>query len=90
MGEPVYLSFQGYADYLVQNGLYPDTQLSTDDAAGPAENQTNLAVKATVGLAAFDALTNQQKFTTMGKSFAAKILTSGLGLGKAKTHFTLQ
>jgi len=53
--------FRGYADYLVQNGLYPTTQLSTDDAAGPASNQTNLAIKATVGLTAFGALTNRVK-----------------------------
>lgn len=50
--------FQGYADYLVQNVLYPATQLSTDDAAGSAAKQTNLAIKATVGLTASGALTS--------------------------------
>lgn len=82
--------FQGYADYLIQNGLYPATQLSTDDAAGPATNQTNLAIKASVGLTAFGSLTNQQNCTSIGQSFANTINNDGLGTDQAKTHFTLQ
>jgi hypothetical protein len=82
--------FQSSADYLVQYGLYPDTQLSTDDAAGPAANQTNLAINAAVGLTAFGTLTNQQNYTTMGKSSAATLCSASLGVDKAKAHFTLQ
>ena len=36
-------------DYLVNNGLYPATQLTTDDYMGAHTNNTNLAVKAIVG-----------------------------------------
>lgn len=41
------------ADYLVDHGLYPVTQLTTDDYMGPHTNNTNLAVKAIVGIGAF-------------------------------------
>lgn len=64
--------------------------MSTDDAAGPATNQTNLTIKAAVGLTAFSALTNQQKYTSVGQSFANKIYNEGLSTDQAKTHFTLQ
>jgi Domain of unknown function (DUF1793)/Domain of unknown function (DUF4965) len=82
--------FQGYADYLVKNGLYPEKQLSTDDFAGPAANSTNLAIKAAIGLTAFGALTNQAKYTTIGHNFGRRIYNDGLGTDQGKTHFTLQ
>ena len=37
------------SDYLVTNGLYPATQLTTDDYMGPHSNNTNLAAKAIIG-----------------------------------------
>ncbi len=36
-------------DFLVENGLYPATQLTTDDFLGAHTNNTNLAVKSIVG-----------------------------------------
>jgi hypothetical protein len=41
-----------WAEYLVADSLYPGHQLSTDDFAGPLENQTNLALKGMIGLEA--------------------------------------
>ena len=41
------------ADYLADNGLYPATQLTTDDYMGAFTNNTNLAVKAIVGIGCF-------------------------------------
>jgi hypothetical protein len=82
--------FQGYADYLVKNGLYLEKQLSTDDAAGPAANQTNLAIKAAVALTAFGALSNQQNYIDMGLQHAKLLYEDGLGTDSAKTYFTLQ
>ncbi len=64
--------------------------MSTDDSAGPAANQTNLAVKAAIGLTAFGALTNQPYYTEIGQDFASIIYDDGLGTDSAKTHFTLQ
>lgn len=41
-----------WAEYLVNDSLFPDTQLSTDDFAGKLTNQTNLALKGIIGLEA--------------------------------------
>ncbi|EKG18285.1 protein of unknown function DUF1793 [Macrophomina phaseolina MS6] len=76
--------FKKYADYLVDNGLYPANQLSTNDGIGAFTNMTNLGVKAAVGLAAYGVLTSQSNYTDLGRSFADQIYgtnTSGDGLG---------
>lgn len=82
--------FQGYADYLYLNGLYPANQFSTDDFAGPSPNQTDLAIKAAVGLTSYGALTGQTNYTDIGRSFAHTIYDEGLGMDPARTHFTYQ
>ena len=82
--------FDGYADYLVQHGLYPADQLSTDDFAGNLPNQTNLAIKAAVALNAWGKLTGNGNYSDTGKRFAKTIYEEGLGTDKNKTHFVLQ
>ncbi|KAL8663084.1 MAG: hypothetical protein Q9202_004121 [Teloschistes flavicans] len=47
-----YPKLQQYASYLIQYSLTPGLQLSTDDFAGQLVNQTNLAIKGIVGIAA--------------------------------------
>lgn len=79
-----------YAQYLYQNGLYPAAQLSLNDALGELANQTNLAVKAAVGLATYGALTGQKNYTTAGQDFADKIWTDRLGTDSKGTHFLIQ
>ncbi|KAI9627653.1 hypothetical protein KEM48_012117 [Puccinia striiformis f. sp. tritici PST-130] len=39
-----------WADWLIENTLYPDDQRSTDDFFGPTPNQTSLVVKGIMGL----------------------------------------
>ena len=42
--------YEQFGTYLVQNGLYMGSQLSTDSFAGELGNQTNLAVKVCLSL----------------------------------------
>lgn len=79
-----------YANYLYQNGLYPAAQLSLNDALGALANQTNLAVKAAVGLVTYGALTGHKNYTAIGKHFGDKIWTGQLGTDSTGTHFLIQ
>lgn len=81
---------QSYADYLATNGLNIASQLSTDDGAGPLPNQTNLAIKAAVGLKAFGALFSMQNYTEIGLRYANEIYDQGLPTGDEHAHFLLQ
>lgn len=47
-----YTILKQWAQYLIEYSLIPAVQLSTDDFAGELANQTNLAIKGIVGLAA--------------------------------------
>jgi len=82
----------GYADYLVKNGLYPATQLISVDAIRATGNQTGLAVQSAIGLSAAAALLNEPTYRESADSFVNKIYNQGLGLdGKTpetSTHFT--
>lgn len=78
-----------YAAYLVDNGLYPDRQYSTDDGAGEAANQTGLAVKAAIGLNAYGVMTNQPKYCDIGRHFAEVLYNRTLGTDPERTRFTM-
>jgi len=43
---------------LVSDALIPSHQISTDDFAGPLANQTNLAIKGLIGIAAMGEIEN--------------------------------
>ncbi|POS75857.1 glutaminase GtaA [Diaporthe helianthi] len=47
-----YATMKQWAGFLTRSSLIPEFQLSTDDFAGPRENQTNLALKGILGLQA--------------------------------------
>lgn len=81
---------QPYADYLVTNGLNMPSQLSTDDGAGPLANQTNLAIKAAVGLTAFGRMYSQPRYTEIGLQYSDALYAQGLATDAGKTHFLLQ
>jgi hypothetical protein len=78
-----------YADYLVENGLHPDRQYSTDDGAGEAANQTGLAVKSAIGLNAYGVMTNQPKYCDIGRQFADVLYNQTLGTDPERTRFTM-
>lgn len=79
-----------YADYLVDNSIDIALQLSSNDAAGPLANETNLAIKAAVGLKAFGELSGLTEYSAIGEERASLFFNQGLGTDEAKTHFVLQ
>ncbi|KAK6837141.1 protein of unknown function DUF1793 [Aspergillus parasiticus SU-1] len=79
-----------YADYLVDNGVDIAEQLSSNDAAGPLANETNLAIKAAVGIKAFGQLTGLTEYSRIGKERADLFFNQRLGTDQQKTHFVLQ
>ena len=78
------------ADYLIKSGLNQKAQLSSDDGAGPAANQTNLAIKAAVGLNAFGQMTGMTNYSEAGLSIANQIYNDSLATDADKTHFQFQ
>ncbi|EME84643.1 uncharacterized protein MYCFIDRAFT_134041 [Pseudocercospora fijiensis CIRAD86] len=81
--------FQSYADYLVEGGLYPSDQVSSDDDAGASANQTSLAMKSAIALNAFGRMTAQTDYSDVGLQFADVLYNQGAGLDSDRTHFTL-
>lgn len=81
---------RGYADYLIENGVDIANQLSSNDAAGPLPNETNLAIKAAVGIKAFGELTGSSEYSRIGDERAHLFFNEGLGTDEEKTHFVLE
>ena len=78
--------------YLVKYGLKPKNQLCTDDFAGHLENNLNLAIKATVGIAAYAKLLSEagdkngcNEFRKIAEKYAAEITN----FAAEKTHLPL-
>lgn len=71
-----------WVEYLVKFGLKPEDQLCTDDFAGHLKNNLNLAIKATVGIAAYAELLkaaggSAEKYRSTAEKFANEITAFG-------------
>ncbi|MCM1236856.1 MAG: DUF4965 domain-containing protein, partial [Ruminococcus flavefaciens] len=81
-----------WVEYLVKYGLKPENQLCTDDFAGHLADNINLAVKATVGIAAYAELClaagkreEHKKYRESALTYAGEIIKFGNGF----THLPL-
>lgn len=81
-----------WVQYLVKYGLKPRNQLCTDDFAGHLENNLNLSIKASVGIAAYSQLLfmvgeaeKSDEYRKIAEEFAGEINK----LAEGKTHLPL-
>jgi hypothetical protein len=85
-----------WAEYLIEDSLYPAEQLSTDDFAGHLANQTNLALKGIIGIEAISQLSSRirevsdaQNYTTIAHDYIAKWQTLGINFEASPPHAIL-
>ncbi|RDL33306.1 Glutaminase GtaA [Venustampulla echinocandica] len=64
-----YKMLDQWAQYLIDEALIPAKQISTDDFAGPLENQTNLALKGMIGIQAMAIIANLTGDTATGANY---------------------
>jgi hypothetical protein len=62
-----------WTEFLVEDSLIPASQLSTDDFAGHLVNQTNLAIKGIVGIAAMGQIETLLGNTAKAQSYAVRV-----------------
>ncbi|CAA9959750.1 hypothetical protein PTNB73_02317 [Pyrenophora teres f. teres] len=91
-----YAILKQWASYLVSDSLLPALQLSTDDFAGHLANQTNLALKGIIGLAAMGEMSrligdtnSSQYYTSIAQDYMTKWQTLGINTAAKPPHATL-
>jgi hypothetical protein len=91
-----YTILKQWAEYLVEDSLYPAEQLSTDDFAGHLVNQTNLALKGIIGIEAMSQLSSlvgetadAQNYTTIAHDYISKWQTLGINNASSPPHAIL-
>lgn len=91
-----YVILKQWAEYLIQDSLYPAEQLSTDDFAGHLANQRNLALKGIIGIEAMSQLSSligetfdAQNYATISHDYIEKWQTLGINFGASPPHAIL-
>ena len=81
-----------WADYLLQNGLNPENQLCTDDFAGHIAHNTNLSIKAIMGIAGYGklaAMLGKKDIADKYSSKAKEMVTKWIEMANDGDHFRL-
>lgn len=81
---------EDYAKYLTLNTLNSTAQLTSDDDEPALPDQTNLAIKSSIALTAFGALSNISDYSSEGRDYASILYNAAFGTDTNKTHFTMQ
>ena len=91
-----YAILKQWAEYLIEDSLYPANQLSTDDFAGHLANQTNLALKGIIGIEAMSQLSSlvgetadAQNYTTIAHDYISKWQILGINNASSPPHAIL-
>ncbi len=84
-----------WAQYLINETLFPADQMSTDDFAGPLANQTNLALKGIIGIEAMASIANLTgnmadgaNYTTIAHSYISRWQSFGITTDTKLSHST--
>lgn len=65
-------SLKGWADYLLKKGLDPENQLCTDDFMGHLAHNTNLSLKAILGIAGYGLIADMSGQKEEGEQYLAR------------------
>ncbi|KAH8890031.1 DUF1793-domain-containing protein [Thozetella sp. PMI_491] len=88
-----YAKLQQWTQYLVDDSLIPAEQLSTDDFAGHLANQTNLALKGIIGIAAMGQIAqltgNTDNYTVTAQDYISQWYGFGINSGATPSHTEL-
>ncbi len=78
-----------WADYLQKNGLDPENQLCTDDFAGHFAHNTNLSVKAIMGIASYSMLADMlgKRYRVALPPEAARMAQEWVKMADAGDHY---
>lgn len=64
-----------WTQFLVNDSLIPENQISTDDFAGPLANQTNLAIKGIIGIQAMSIISGLLGNTQEEANYSVSVIS---------------
>jgi len=91
-----YAILNQWTQYLINDSLIPENQISTDDFAGSLANQTNLALKGIIGINAMAVIANMTghaadgaNYTALAQSYISQWQGFGIARDANPPHTTL-